>query len=306
MTLLSAEMPPLPPERAGHPAPTDLAERRAQMATAVAAGAFATITAPVETCLAGLRTLRFAPAGPTRGHVLQLHGGGFRIGRPEFEGSFAEALAARCGVMVSVPQYRLAPEAPFPCGLADTLAALIALREEAGDAPLIVSGDSAGAGLAASLGLLAAADRAPRIDGLVLLSPWLDLTIIAPSFAANAATDPLFSAASAQVAADLYLQGFDPYHPLASPGLIDDAVLAGLASRLAPSLVSVGTGEVLLDDARRFHARLVAVGAESRLVEIAGMDHVAVVRGADLPGAAETFAAVVSFVDGICAPARAA
>lgn len=292
----------LPPQRAGHPAPPDLGQRRAQMAAGIAAGTFATTAPPVETGLAGLRALRFDPPdGRPRGYVLQLHGGGFRIGRPEFEGPFAEALAAACGVCVMVPQYRLAPEAPFPAGLADALAALRALADAAGSAPLLVSGDSAGGGLAASLGLLSAAGLAPRIEAVVLLSPWLDLTVTAASFAANGASDPLFGAESARIAAALYLQGGDPRHPLASPLFARDAQLAGFP----PCLTSVGTGEVLHDDSQAWHRRLCAAGGDSRLLAIAGMDHVAVVRGARLPGAAETFAAVAAFVREHCDVARA-
>jgi len=279
----------LPLLRPGRPAPPDLAERRGQMAAGVAAGAFATTRPATETTLAGLRTLRFAPAGAPRGAVLSLHGGGFRIGRPEFEAPLAEALSDTLPVMVAIPQYRLAPEGPFPAGLADALAALAALREEIGDLPLIVCGDSAGAGLAASLGVLSASGQAPRIDGLVLLSPWLDLTVTAPAYAENAATDPMFSTESASVAAELYLQGFDPRHPLASP-------LFAPVEGYPPTLISVGTGEVLRDDSLRFHARLVEAGVDARLSAIDGMDHVAVVRGMDLPGSRETFAEVCRFI----------
>jgi acetyl esterase/lipase len=236
--------------------------------------------------------LRFQPEGKPKGYVLQLHGGGFRIGRPEFESLFAEALVDRCGVEVVVPQYRLAPEGPFPAGLLDASAALRALRAEVGDAPLIVGGDSAGGGLAASLGVLSAANGGPRIDGLVLLSPWLDLRVSAPAYAANAASDPMFSRESAEIAAELYLQGFDPAHPLASP------LLAPIAA-YPPTLISVGTGEVLVDDSRLFHEKLTAAGVASRLSAIDAMEHVAVVRGLEMPGAAETFAAVTAFVDGI-------
>lgn len=262
------------------------------MGGAIAAGMFKTGRPAEEITFAGLRTLRFRPEGKPRGHILQLHGGGFRIGRPEFEGPFSEALAARCCVEVLVPQYRLAPEGPFPAGLNDALAALRALREMVGDAPLIVGGDSAGGGLAASLGVLASSGVAPKIDGLVLLSPWLDLSVSAPSYDRNAASDPLFSTESAQVAADLYLQGFDPGHPLVS------SLMAPIES-FPPTLISVGNGEVLLDDALRFHAKLRAIEVRSELHAIDGMDHVAVVRGMDLPGSAETFEAVAGFVDGL-------
>jgi acetyl esterase/lipase len=283
----------LPPLRQGRPAPPDLAERRAQMQAAVEAGAWQTTKPPVEETFAGLRTLRFKPEGKPRGFMLQLHGGGFRIGRPEFESFFAAALAARYGIEVVVPQYRLAPEGPFPAGLIDARAALKALSAEAGAARLIVGGDSAGGGLAASLAVLASAEGGPRIDGLVLLSPWLDLRVSAASYASNAA-DPMFSKESADVAAELYLQGFDPTHPLASP------LLAPIAT-FPPTLISVGTGEVLYDDSRLFHDKLTALGVASELSAIDGMEHVAVVRALDMPGAPETFAAVAAFVERILA-----
>jgi acetyl esterase/lipase len=220
--------------------------------------------------------------------VLQLHGGGFRIGRPEFESLFAEALAKRCHVEVVVPQYRLAPEGPFPAGLIDAFESLKALRAEIGDAPLIVGGDSAGGGLAASLGLL----TPELIDGLVMLSPWLDLRVNAQSYVTNAATDPMFSTESASIAAELYLQGFDPTHPLVSPLLAE-------ITAYPPSLISVGSGEVLADDSLLFHDKLLAAGVSSRLSAIDGMEHVAVVRSLEMQGAAETFAEVAAFVDGI-------
>lgn len=282
----------IPPERPGRAADSDLIERRAQTEAAIAAGLFATGRPPDETTLAGLRCLRFAPAGKPRALVLQLHGGGFRIGRPEFEAPLMERLADRCSVATAIPQYRLAPEAPFPAGLADALAALRALASEAQGLPLIVGGDSAGGGLAASLGVLSQAGLAPPIAGLVLLSPWLDLTVSAPSYIQNAASDPMFSRGSAEIAAELYLQGFDPTHPLASP------LLADLQS-FPSTFISVGTGEVLRDDSLRFHEKLKALGGRVELLAIDGMEHVAVVRSPELAGSAQTFEAVADFIDRI-------
>lgn len=281
----------IPPEREGRAPAPELAALREQMAQMVAQGAFDAQEPPVEEQFAGLRCLRFSPEGPPRAHVLQLHGGGFRIGRPEFESRYAHALSRRCGIEVLVPQYRLAPDAPFPAGFNDALAALGELRQRIGEGMLILGGDSAGAGLAASLAVHAAARGGPRIDAVVLLSAWLDLTVSAPSYDANAASDPMFSREAAEAAAELYLQGFDPRHPLVSP------LLAELAD-FPPCFISVGTGEVLADDSRRFHEKLLAAGNVSRLSAIEGMDHVAVVRGFDQPGAAETFAAATEFIDG--------
>ena len=284
----------LPGERPGRPAPPELAEQRAQMQALRESGTWQIATPPREERLGGVRVLRFAPPdGPVRGRVLQLHGGGYRIGLPEMEAAFSAALAGRCCVEVVAPAYRLAPEHPFPAGLSDAWAVLGALASEDPELPRVVCGDSAGGGLAAGVGVLAA-QHGLRLDALVLLSPWLDLTVKAPSYAAGAATDPLFSRESAEAAAELYLQGWAAQHPLASPLF---APLEGLP----PTLVSVGSGEVLADDARGIHAALVSAGVASELCEIPGMEHVAVVRDRALAGAAETFERITDFIRARCA-----
>ncbi|MDE2302269.1 MAG: alpha/beta hydrolase fold domain-containing protein [Sphingomonadales bacterium] len=283
----------LPAERAGHAAPPDLAERRRQMTAAQAAGTWAVTPPPEEVFLAGRRTLVFRPptSAAPRCRMLHLHGGAFRLGTPEMEAPLAVALTAACPVEIIAPQYRLAPEHPFPAGLNDALAVLAALPADG--LPLVLSGDSAGGGLAAGLAMLAA-EAGIRLAALVMHSPWLDLTVTAPSYDANAATDPLFSRASAEAGAALYLQGLDPRHPLASP-------LHGALAGLPRCLVTVGSGEVLVDDARRFHARLREAGVASELCEIAGMDHVAVVRSLELPGARRVFARIVHLLGDIAA-----
>lgn len=285
-------LPPLPPERTGWPLPADLAERRREMADTLASGIYRTDPAPREIALGNRRALRLTPAHPPRGRVFHLHGGGFRNGIPEMEGPYADRLMRACQVEVMLPEYRLASEHPFPAGLNDAWSALQAYAEQSPDLPLIVSGQSAGGGLAASLAVLAAQAGLP-LAGLVLIAPWVDLTVTAPSYVTNEASDPLFSPASAAIAADLYLQDGDPRHPLASPLF---APLAGLPS----TLIAVGAGEVLYDDAVRFDARLRAAGVVSEFLSVPEMDHVAVTRGADLPGSAETFARIVRFVGEIC------
>ena len=278
----------LPPERIGHAPPPALAERRSGMATAVAAGVWVTDPPAQTDTLGGVRVLRFQPPGEARGVILHLHGGAYRIGCPEMEGTFATALAARCGVDVVCPAYRLAPEHPFPSGLNDALAVLEALRKES-DLPFILSGESAGGGLAASLAsVCGGTPLAPQ--ALVLLSAWLDLTVSNPIYETNAATDPLFSRASAEEAAQLYLQGLTPEHPVAS-------ALLGSVAAFPPTFVSIGEGEVLAEDGRQFHEALLAAGVPSTFVPIAGMEHVAVTRGFELVGAQETFAALASFID---------
>jgi acetyl esterase/lipase len=285
----------LPGERSGHAAPAELAGNRQQLAAAIAAGIWRTDPPPQQLMLAGRRTLRFDPPEPARAVLLHFHGGAFRIGAPEMVGPFAAAVAKRCGVAVVCPAYRLAPEHPFPAALVDGLAVLDALGRTS-DAPLLLSGDSAGGGLAASLAAIAAAQR-QSIRALILLSAWLDLTLTSEGYERNAATDPLFSRAAASAAATLYLQGLSAEHALASP-------VRGSVAGFPPTLIVAGDGEVLADDSRRMHARLRAAGIVSHLSMIAGMEHVAVTRGLELPGSAESLALVARFIDEALVPGQ--
>jgi epsilon-lactone hydrolase len=280
-------------QRRGRPAPTELREQRRAIANAISTGVWRTDPPSTEINLGGVRALRFDPPGASRATLIHLHGGAFRLGAPEVVAPFAAALAARCMTTVICPAYRLAPEHPFPAGLADAQTVMRALLSET-EHRLILSGDSAGGGLAASLTRLTL-EAGERPTGLVLLSPWLDLTLASRCYEDNAGTDPLFSGAAAQAAAELYLQGASAREPLVSP-------LLGDVSGFPPTFISIGSGEVLAGDARRFHATLRAAGVEASLSEISGMEHVAVTRDFGLLGAAQTFAMIVGFIEGAIQP----
>lgn len=282
----------LPAERAGAPTPTDLKERRQAIANAVAAGTWRADPPPRELNFGNVRALGFGSPGLLMATIVHFHGGGFRQGCPEMISYYAAALAERCGVEVICPAYRLAPEHPFPAALNDGMRVLRALQST-GHTNIWLSGDSAGGGLAASLTAICIAEQIP-VAGLVLLSPWLDLTVTSDCYATNAASDPLFSRAAALEAARQYLQGTPADNPLASP-------LFGELARYPPTFVSVGSGEVLADDARRFCAALIAQGAKAELCVIEAMEHTAVVRSLELTGAADTLHAVASFIDRVSA-----
>ena len=282
----------IPSERQGREAPADLAERRAMMAKAAEAGMLpGPKRATEEEVIDGVRTLTVTPeSGEPRAWLLLLHGGGYRLGRPENDTAFAERLADRCQIAVMLPAYRLAPENPFPAGFNDAWKMLVALSKRVGDLPLLVGGDSAGGGLAAALGVYAAAKGGPALDGALLYSPWVDMTITAASFKDNAESDTLFPEESAKTASDTYMQDFDLEHPIASPLFAD---LAGFP----PAFINVGDIETLRDDSQSFHAKLQAAGGKSELLVVEGMEHVAPVRGEDLVGSAESFEATVAFVN---------
>jgi epsilon-lactone hydrolase len=113
-------------------------------------------------------------AGPQR-TVVHFHGGGYCVGSARTARSWAARLSAQAGCRVVLPDYRLAPEDPHPAALEDARAVLGGLAAGAGPGSLIVSGDSAGGGLALALLLALRDEGSPLPAGCILLSPWLDL-----------------------------------------------------------------------------------------------------------------------------------
>ncbi|WP_184245720.1 alpha/beta hydrolase fold domain-containing protein [Novosphingobium chloroacetimidivorans] len=276
------------PERPGQSAPAELQGKRDMLAAAIAGGALPSVAGQADEVIARVRTIRFGQPSSDAPTIVHFHGGGFRQGAPEFCARYAADLAHASGAAVYCPAYRLAPEAPFPAALNDGMRVV---RHLASQGPLILAGDSAGGAIAAALAQLCAQDGL-AIAGLVLHSPWLDLGATSASYQTNAEADSLFSEASAIEAARMYLQGHPATDPLASPLLGDPALFP-------PTYISVGLGEVLLDDARAFHRRLTAASRSATVHEVAGMDHVAVTRGLDLPGSPAVLAATLSFLAGL-------
>lgn len=207
----------------------------------------------------GIRCLMLTPRHAV-GNMLYFHGGGFRIGSPELSAGFVSHLAAHSQCQVVLPFYRLAPERPFPCALLDGQSVL---EDLPGGMPLLLGGDSAGGNLAAVL----ARRFAHRVDGALLLSPWLDLRVEAAGYDINGERDRVFSKPAAKEAAALYLQRDSPLDADASP-------LLGDLSEMPPCLIAVGGNEVLLDDSLRFAERLIMYRRSVSLQVLADMAHV--------------------------------
>ena len=130
-----------------------------------------------ELTISGVRTETVTVIGerPKR-TVLHFHGGGYCVGSAKMAQGWAARLAAQAACQVVVPEYRLAPEHPFPAALDDARDLLRALPGDVDPASVVLSGDSAGAGLAMSL-LLALREAGEQLPaGAILISPWLDLT----------------------------------------------------------------------------------------------------------------------------------
>ena len=191
------------------------------------------------------------------GVVLYLHGGGYTCGNLEYAKGFAATLADECGVRVFCAAYRLAPESRFPAALDDAVVSYQYLLSK-GYAPnqILLCGESAGGGLIYALCLKLKAMKLPLPCGLVGISPWTDLTQSGKTFAENRDNDPSLSEELLNFYAACYTD--DAKNPLCSP-------LFGDLSDLPPSLLFAGGDEILLDDARRLHEKLLASGCKSRL-----------------------------------------
>jgi acetyl esterase/lipase len=200
--------------------------------------------------------------------ILHIHGGWFNWGSAKAYRHLVGHIAAHAGVATFAPDYRLAPEHPFPAAADDVRTSYFGLLE-LGYKKIAVTGDSAGGTLA--LGLLLSL-KASHLKNqvvpvaVVALSPVTDLSLSGASWTARAAADPYFTRSQVAELVRSYLNGADPNDPTASPLRAD---LAGLP----PIRVHVGDDEVLLDDSVRFVDRALAAGVDAKLDVWEGMVH---------------------------------
>src|SRR3954470_19293772 len=187
--------------------------------------------------------------------MLYLHGGGYVVCSPRTHRPIT-AFFARAGFRVFCPDYRMAPEAPFPAAVDDALSAYEGLLSRgAQPRELVIAGDSAGGGLTLAL-LIALRDRKrPLPAAAALLSPWTDLTLTGKSFRKNARRDAYLDPQGAAKTVELYLNGADPQAPLASPLYAD-------FHGMPPLIIHVGGREILRDDSTRLAERIRAAGCE--------------------------------------------
>jgi acetyl esterase/lipase len=201
--------------------------------------------------------------------LLWLHGGAFMLGSSESYQPMAARLSRATDARVLVPDYRLAPEHRFPAPHDDTLAALDWLEAQ-GHAPdaIAIGGDSAGANLAVAAIQHRVAERGTSpVHAAWLVSPYLDLTHSGTSIAARAERDPFVDPAGMPETAQRYLGEQDPADPAASP-------LFGKFDGFPPTLIQVGSDEVLFDDAARARDAIENAGGRCVFQEWAGMVHV--------------------------------
>lgn len=230
------------------------------------------------------------PRVPQDRVFLLLHGGGYNAGSPRTHRKLAANLSRAVHMRVLTPEYRLAPEHPFPAGVKDALQVYKwLLGQGIAEDNIVVGGDSAGGGLALSmlLALREAGAKLPR--AAILLAPWTDLTCSSPSYRALRKFDPIITPENLREAGRWYAGERDPADPMLSPLFAD---LGGLP----PMLIHVASDEVMLDDSRLFAARARQAGVDVTLRVFDGLWHVFHTGGMEIPESRQAIDEIGSYL----------
>lgn len=200
-------------------------------------------------------------------HMMHFHGGAFFTGSCQTHRALAAEMAARCRAVVHLLDHRLAPEHPYPAALHDGLAAWQALLDQ-GVPPqhIVLSGDSGGCAQVLALAQYLRDRREPMPAALYMMSPYLDLRLRAGSVQGHRRRDPMVTAHALRRGGDAYRRGIPVDDPRVSP-------LLGSLKGLPPSLVQVGSDEILLDDALNFRQFAHQAGSVVQLVQYLGYWH---------------------------------
>lgn len=222
--------------------------------------------------------------------ILHAHGGWFNWGSAEAFRNLIGHIARSANANAFLPDYRLAPENPFPAALDDIRACYQGLVD-GGAQSIALTGDSAGGNLAlVLLALISAQSFAKRVAvAAVALSPVTDLAMTGASWQSRADADPYFVRDQAEGLICSYLKGHDPADPTASP-------LYGILAGLPPIRVHVGDAEVLLDDSLRYVERAVAAGVDARVDVWEGMPHGFIGSVGRLDASAQALDAIGAFL----------
>lgn len=200
--------------------------------------------------------------------VLYCHGGGYSTGSCVYARTLTGKLASSTSMDVLSFDYRLAPEHPYPAATQDAMRVwdyLMLLGYGARD--IILAGDSAGGNLALSLMLRLKAEGRLLPRGVILMSPWTDLTSSGKSHSTRADIDPVLNAAYLQEMVTNYAKGQELTDPYISP-------LFGDYEGFPPVYIQVGNNEVLLDDSVMLYKKLLKANVSVKLDVFKGMWHV--------------------------------
>lgn len=224
--------------------------------------------------------------------ILHCHGGGYSTGSSLYARTLTSKLAESASVDVLCFDYRLAPEHPYPAATEDAMKAWNYLMLMGyGAENVILSGDSAGGNLALSLVLKLKEERRMLPGGIVLMSPWTDLTSSGKSFQTKAELDPVLDSAYIDRMIGAYAEGQDLKNPYISP-------LFGNFEGFPPTYIQVGENEILLSDSLRLYQILSDAAVSVKIDTYSGMWHV--FQMSPMKAAREAMDKCAEFIYDIC------
>jgi acetyl esterase/lipase len=200
--------------------------------------------------------------------LLYLHGGGFFLRTPRLHARLAARLATELRCSALIPDYRLAPEHPFPAASEDCFRTYRWLLERgvaAGD--IVIAGDSAGGNLTLTTLFRVRDAGLPPPACAICLSPGTDLSLGGVTLVSNERRDPMFRLQTLVIMKNAYIGGASPTEPLVSP-------IYGDFRGLPPVLFQAGDTELLLDHSTRAYERARRAGLRTQLSVWRGMPHV--------------------------------
>lgn len=224
--------------------------------------------------------------------VLQLHGGGYVA---KIKNSYYTMATYYCdagdGISVLSPDYRVAPEDPYPAALEDAIASYQWLLDRGWKGEqIIVAGDSAGGGLAMALTMYLRDHNMPLPCGIVAMSPWTDVTASGESYSLNYELDPLFGNTKESM---IYINDYPGEHDKKDPYI---SPIYGNFRDFPPMLIQVGSTEMLLSDSITAASMADTAGVEVRLSIYDDMFHVFQMAGMLLPEAKKAWEEVEQFI----------
>lgn len=200
--------------------------------------------------------------------ILHCHGGGYSTGSTQYARTLTTKLASSTSMDVLSFDYRLAPEHPYPAACEDAMKVwnyLMLLGYGARD--IVISGDSAGGNLALSLVLKLKSEGRLLPRGMVLMSPWTDLTLSGESHQTKKEVDPVLNEEYIQKMIVNYADGQKKDEPFISP-------LFGDFSGFPPTYIQVGENEILQSDSRMLFEKMIKANVSVKMDLFPGMWHV--------------------------------
>jgi epsilon-lactone hydrolase len=250
-------------------------------------------TRAVENVMNGVRT-EVVTAGRVGAErtVVHFHGGGYCVGSPRIARTWAAHLSARSACRVVLPEYRLAPEHPHPAALDDARDVMKALVSDVAPGSVVLSGDSAGGGLALALALALRDEDQQLPAGCILMSPWLDLGRNRAAEPELVRRDVLLSPRWLKACAMAYADPPSWSDPSVSPLLAEPG-------RLPPLLIQAATDDLLAPDADGLAARASAAGVDVTYTRWPRMWHNFALQAGLLAAADSALAQAAWFVESV-------